>query len=60
MGRYEELLAAVCQDGADLVCASNDDRQSALSYNAINTMRGLVDPRELDTKRTQTNLLRRG
>ena len=44
-------------DGADLVCASNDDRQSALSYEAINTMRSLVDPRDLDTKRTQTHLL---
>lgn len=45
------------QDGADLVCASNDDRQSALSYEAINTMRQLIDPKDLDTKRTQTNLL---
>jgi phage terminase large subunit-like protein len=44
-------------DGADLVCASNDDRQSALSYEAINTMRSLIDPRDLDTKRTQTHLL---
>lgn len=44
-------------DGADLVCASNDDRQSALSYEAIETMRKMVDPRDLDTKRTQTNLL---
>lgn len=44
-------------EGADLVCASNDDRQSALSYEAINTMRSLIDPRDLDTRRTQTNLL---
>lgn len=44
-------------DGADLVCASNDDRQSALSYEAINTMRSLIDPRDLDTRRTQTHLL---
>ena len=44
-------------DGADLVCASNDDRQSALSYEAIDTMRKLVDPQDLDTRRTQTNLL---
>ena len=44
-------------DGADLVCASNDDRQSALSYEAIDTMRKLVDPKDLDTRRTQTNLL---
>ena len=44
-------------DGADLVCASNDDRQSALSYEAIDTMRKLIDPQDLDTRRTQTNLL---
>ncbi len=44
-------------DGADLVCASNDDRQSALSYEAINTMRQLIDPKDLDTRRTQTHLL---
>lgn len=44
-------------EGADLVCASNDDRQSNLSYTAIDTMRKLVDPRNLDSRRTQTNLL---
>lgn len=43
-------------DGADLVCASNDDRQSALSYEAINTMMQMIDPRALDLKRTQTHL----
>lgn len=43
--------------GSDLVCASNDDRQSALAYEAINTMRQLIDPRDLDSRRTQTNLL---
>lgn len=44
-------------DGSDLVCASNDDRQSALSYEAINTMRKLIDPRDLDSRRTQTCLV---
>jgi phage terminase large subunit-like protein len=44
-------------DGADLVCASNDDRQSALAYEAIDTMRKLIDPRDLDSRRTQTCLL---
>ena len=47
----------VGEDGSDLVCASNDDRQSALAYEAIDTMRKLVDPRDLDTRRTQTHLL---
>lgn len=45
------------EDGSDLVCASNDDRQSALAYEAIDTMRKLVDPRDLDSRRTQTYLL---
>ncbi len=49
----------VGDDGSDLVCASNDDRQSALAYEAIDTMRRLVDPRDLDTRRTQTHLLNR-
>ena len=44
-------------DGSDLVCASNDDRQSALAYEAIDTMRKLVDPRDLDSRRTQTCLV---
>lgn len=44
-------------EGADLVCASNDDRQSALAYDAVDTMRKLVDPHSLDTRRTQTHLL---
>lgn len=44
-------------DGSDLVCASNDDRQSALAYEAIDTMRKMVDPRDLDSRRTQTHLL---
>lgn len=44
-------------EGADLACASNDDKQSNLSYTAIDTMRKLVDPRDLDSKKTQTHLL---
>lgn len=44
-------------EGSDLVCASNDDRQSNLSYVAIDTMRKLIDPKSLDSRRTQTNLL---
>jgi len=44
-------------EGSDLVCASNDDRQSNLTYTAIDTMRKLIDPRDLDTRRTQTHLL---
>lgn len=40
-------------EGADLVCSSNDDAQAALTYDAIDTMRLLVDPKEKDTKRNQ-------
>ena len=40
------LAEFVCGNaGADLVCASNDDRQSNIIYTAIDTMRNLIDPR---------------
>lgn len=39
--------------GADIVCSSNDDNQASITYDAIDTMRQLIDPRDLDTKRNQ-------
>lgn len=39
--------------GADIVCSSNDDNQASIIYDAIDTMRLLVDPNELDTRRNQ-------
>lgn len=43
--------------GADLVCSSNDDNQASIVYDAIDTMRNLYDPEDLDTKRNQRFIL---
>lgn len=43
----------VGNEGADIVCSSNDDTQASLVYDAIDTMRKLIDPDDLDTKRNQ-------
>lgn len=47
----------VGMDGADIVCSSNDDAQASIVYDAIDTMRQLYDPRDLDTKRNQRFIL---
>ena len=47
----------VGNDGADLVCSSNDDAQASIVYDAIDTMRKLYDPDDLDTKRNQRFIL---
>lgn len=47
----------VGNEGADLVCSSNDDIQASLTYDAIDTMRQLVDPDDVDTKRNQRFIL---
>ena len=43
----------VGNEGADIVCSSNDDNQASITYDAIDTMRLLIDPDQLDTKRNQ-------
>lgn len=43
----------VGNEGADIVASSNDDAQASLVYDAIDTMRMLIDPNDLDTKRNQ-------
>lgn len=43
--------------GADIVCSSNDDSQASIIYDAIDTMRLLIDPEELDSKRNQRFIL---
>lgn len=43
----------VGNEGADIVCSSNDDNQASITYDAIDTMRSLIDPDDLDTKRNQ-------
>lgn len=44
-------------EGADICCSSNDDSQASLVYDAIDTMRMLIDPNDLDTKRNQRFIL---
>lgn len=44
-------------EGADIVCSSNDDNQASIIYDAIDTMRSLIDPDDLDTKRNQRYIL---
>lgn len=43
--------------GADIVAGSNDDAQASIIYDAIDTMRVLIDPNNVDTKRNQRFLL---
>ena len=40
--------------GSDIVASSNDDAQASIIYGAIDTMRELIDPHSLDTKRNQS------
>ena len=48
------LSELICgNEGADIVCSSNDDNQASITYDAINTMRTLIDPDDLDTKKNQ-------
>lgn len=49
----------VGEAGADIVCSSNDDNQASIVYDAIDTMRELYDPEDLDTKRNQRFILNR-
>ena len=44
-------------EGSDIVCSSNDDNQASIVYDAIDTMRMLIDPNDLDTKRNQRFIL---
>lgn len=47
----------VGNEGADIVCSSNDDAQASIVYDAIDTMRQLYDPDDLDTKKNQRFIL---
>lgn len=47
----------VGNEGADICCSSNDDAQCGLVYDAIDLMRRLYDPKDLDTKRNQSFIL---
>ena len=50
LGNSELILGP---DGADIVCSSNDDTQASIIYDAIDVMRLMFDPTELDTSRNQ-------
>ena len=39
--------------GSDIVASSNDDAQASIVFDAIDTMRKLIDPESKDTKRNQ-------
>lgn len=45
--------AIMGNEGADLVCSSNDDVQANILYDAIDTMRLMIDPEQKDTWRNQ-------
>lgn len=48
---FSELI--IGNQGADIVCSSNNNDQASLVYDSIDTMRKLVDPNDIDTKRNQ-------
>ena len=54
MGNAEFVVG---NEGSDIVCSSNDDAQASIVYDAIDTMRQLYDPNDLDTKRNQRFIL---
>lgn len=54
MGNAEFIVG---NEGSDIVCSSNDDAQASIVYDAMNTMRQLYDPDDLDTKRNQRFIL---
>jgi phage terminase large subunit-like protein len=47
----------VGEPGADIVASSNDDAQASIVYDAIDTMRQLIDPKDQDTKRNQRYII---
>ena len=52
-----EAELIVGNPGADIVASSNDDAQASIVYDAIDTMRQLIDPHDQDTKRNQRFIL---
>ena len=40
-------------EGSDIVCSSNDDNQADILYQAVDTMRLMIDPESKDTWRNQ-------
>lgn len=52
-----EAELIVGNPGADIVASSNDDAQASIVFDAIDTMRQLIDPKDQDTKRNQRFIL---
>lgn len=50
LGNTEMILG---NSGADIVCSSNDDKQAGIIYEAMNTMRLMIDPKQQDTWKNQ-------
>ena len=54
LGLSEFILG---NEGSDIVCSSNDDTQASILYDAMDLMRKMIDPNDLDTKRNQRFIL---
>lgn len=54
LGMSEFILG---NEGSDIVCSSNDDMQASILYDAMDLMRKMIDPDDLDTKRNQRFIL---
>lgn len=52
-----ESELVVGNPGADIVASSNDDAQASIVFDAIDTMRQLIDPNDQDTKRNQRYII---
>lgn len=52
-----EAELIVGNPGSDIVASSNDDAQASIVFDAIDTMRMLIDPDNKDTKRNQRFIL---
>ena len=50
LGLTESVIG---NEGADIVCSSNDDNQASILYDAIDTMRLMIDPYQQDTHKNQ-------
>ena len=49
--------SVVGNEGSDIVCSSNDDNQANILYEAINTMRLMIDPKQKDTWKNQRHII---
>lgn len=50
LGLSEAILGP---PGSDIVCSSNDDNQASILYDAMDTMRLMIDPEQVDTWKNQ-------